>query len=245
MLMYCSNMRGIYAIGMAKSSESREWIHIIKTSIHANFIWLLPQPNSKVTVVKDIQMEQKIVRKLCFILLLLSLSMTAEPARGQLKPLTLYLGGGITNPTSDKLDNGWKRGVHAAAALGIRLGSHSELMLRAGVHSLGADKTFYSIAEGGRFTAVVYGAGLKYNFGLPLVPFKAFLLGGAGAAVLNVSDVFPPTPQVPLTARRNRPYFSVGAGLSIGPYWGQIRVITSKADGDTFTFVPLTVGIKL
>lgn len=190
-------------------------------------------------------MGQKFVQKLCFIGLLLSLLAAVEPANSQIKPLTLYLGGGITNPTSDKLDNGWKRGPHASAALGIRVGGRTELMLRAGIHSLGADKTFYSIAEGGRFTSVVYGGGLKFNFGLPLIPIKAYLLGGAGIAVLNVSDVIPTIPQVPLTARRNRPYFSVGTGLSIGPYWGQIRIITARADGDRFAFVPWTVGIKL
>ncbi len=190
-------------------------------------------------------MGQEIVGKLCFAGMLLLLFVAVEPAKCQLKPLTLYLGGGITNPTSDKLDNGWKRGPHASAALGIRVGGRLELMLRAGIHTLGADKTFYSIAEGGRFNTIVYGGGLKFNFGLPLIPLKAYLLGGAGIAVLNVSDVFPQNPLVPLTARRNRPYFSVGTGLSIGPYWGQIRIITARADGDRFTFVPWTVGIKL
>ena len=83
------------------------------------------------------------MRKLCFIGLLLLLFVAVEPAKSQLKPLTLYLGGGITNPTSDKLDNGWKRGVHAAAALGIRVGGRTELMLRFGIHTLGAEMTCY------------------------------------------------------------------------------------------------------
>lgn len=238
-------MRGIYAIDTGKSSESREQIHKIDALGDVSFNWPLTKQISTVRKVGGKQMSRKCAKKFFLICLLLPITMAAPSAKSQLKPLTLYLGGGITNPTSDKLDNGWKRGVHAAAALGIRVGGRTELMLRFGIHTLGADKTFYSIAEGGRFTSVVYGGGLKFNFGLPLIPIKAFLLGGAGVAVLNVSDVIPSIPQVPLTARRNRPYFSVGTGLSIGPYWGQIRIITAKADGDRFTFVPWTVGIKL
>jgi len=167
------------------------------------------------------------------------------PAFSQIKPIALYLGGGSTVPTSERLEFGWKTGWHLEGAVGLSIGLNVEIMAKVAYHSLSADKLALGISDGGRFVLRMYGADLKYRLSLPLIPASIYGLGGVGIARLEVKEASSLIPESFFDDPKDHFFINIGAGLEISRYFAQIRIVRTRDEGITYAYFPFTIGMKL
>ena len=99
----------------------------------------------------------------------------------------------------------------------------------------------------------MFGGDARYSFGLPAAPIKPFVLGGLGFANTSVSDFESSDPLVTALNFNSESstdlYWNLGAGVDFktGPAWslyGQIRYVSIATEGESSSFIPVTVGLK-
>lgn len=207
------------------------------------------------TVNPESEMELK-MKKL--ILALIAAATLAVSAAAQLpaNPLSLYLQGGISSPQSDFNDS-YKQGYFGGLAVGLHLLPGLEIVAVGSYHSFDPDFADRFEADGGRFTALLYGLEGKFNFGrLGLNPYVS---AGAGIAKVDWSDVDFKlnTDELKRTYGGDRKsYLTVAAGLEFKSLFVQARYVKILDDIElanlsadvnekgTIVFIPVSVGLK-
>lgn len=184
--------------------------------------------------------------------------MIASCAQAQniIKPLNLYLKGGVSLPQSD-FESGHKMGYQGGAAIGLRLLPALEAIGCISYHSFSPDWLDDANADGGRFSVLMYGGEGKLNLGS--IAANPFILAGAGVAKLDISaidfendDDGTDEPSYSET----KSYFTIGAGLEFERLFVEARYVkilddidiknisTDKNEEGTIVFIPISVGLR-
>lgn len=148
---------------------------------------------------------------------------------GLVKPFSLGVAGGVTQPMSD-LSNSSKMGYNATAAAELKLP-----LFPVGLRVDGAYNQFGEKVTGaGKLHTISATGNVVYR--LPLVAIQPYLIGGAGLYMIG-SDLAGSTTQ-------NHFGWNGGAGVKL-PYhaFAEARYNRVSANGTSMQFVPVTLGI--
>ncbi len=196
------------------------------------------------------------------ITLLLVFAMTASAQVPQ-KPFNIYLGGGLTMPSSpDYFKDTHKKGFHAMGGLGFNAYPFIQLVGHVEYFSVAMDwdelRTLEGLGtaaiEGGRRNFWLFGADARFAIGPPASPIKPFVFAGAGLARISQTDIETGLPAVDLLAftaeTENKLYWNVGGGVEFNvvpmiTLFLQGRMVSIKQDDENFVMIPITLGIKL
>lgn len=190
-------------------------------------------------------------------------SVCAVSATGQsIKPFNLYLGGGISVPSSEFADQ-YSTGFHVSVSVGFNFLPMMQFAPKIEYHAFQIDEDYWlerfqmanptiNEVDGGTFNAMMVGADLRFRPFAPFAPVKPFVFGGGGWANLSVTDfsLFTEGEFLPLgTDSDNRFYWNVGAGVEFGgaatiSFFVQARYVNINTDEVDFNFVPVSLGIR-
>ncbi|KAA3633236.1 MAG: hypothetical protein DWP97_09530 [Calditrichaeota bacterium] len=159
------------------------------------------------------------------------------------KPFNIYASAGLTLPSGDASDF-YKSGFHGNAQLGFNSFPKGEILINLGYHKLSSD---YEGVEGGDLSAILAGADLKLNLGVPAAPISPFVFAGAGISTLSWSDETETIGTVTTTYTydsENKFYFEVGGGVQFSQFFVKVRYVNISIDDMTLAMLPLSVGVK-
>ncbi len=197
-------------------------------------------------------MKKNILLSLAIVLIATSISAQVP------KPITLYVGGGITKPTAmEYLDEYWKSGYNLNAGIGLNFLPMFQTVIKAQYHQLPLDKDELGITlpiELPDFRAVTIGLEERFNMANPAMKIKPYVFGGAGIAITTFSafeaEALEGT-NIAFTNLEdaNKFYYSFGGGLELKSFllisiYAQIEMIQIATEFETTQLIPFTVGIK-
>ncbi len=171
-------------------------------------------------------------------------------------PFSFYAGGAVSLPSSD-FGTSYKTGWHGMAAGGYKIAPKFQLIGKIEMHNFSSDLSALSL-DGGDTKFTMFGADARYSLGLPAAPIAPFVFGGFGMAHITISEFSSSTLSTAvldlintdLPASANKMYWNIGTGFEIksGPAWSffvQGRYVNVSAEGgDSFAFIPVTIGVK-
>ncbi len=165
--------------------------------------------------------------------------------RGDCRPLTLYLSGGISDP-SGELANGMEVGYHGALKLGFQLEPRTEFLIGAEYHSMSTDHNRLPDISAD-FRAIMVGFDVKINLKIPEDPITPYLIVGGGYANIDFSDTLTQISKLNTfkADSDSQSYFELGGGFEIRRAFALVRfvnIFTEQADG---RFISIGIGIKL
>jgi len=183
-------------------------------------------------------------------LVLLAFSGTAA---AQMSPMKLYAGLGMGLPKApDRFSDNYKTGFGAMAGVGLSVFPKLEAIPKIEYFSFNNDVDLFG---GGKISIVMFGVDGKLNLGIPTMPMKPYVLGGAGLAKFSQADLDLPTVLTqPLDAVKledqTKLYYNIGGGvewkfLVAVSIFAQGRYVQIATDGDPTTFWALNAGVKL
>lgn len=186
------------------------------------------------------------------LIILIAFSLSANAQVSQ--PFTLYAGGAMSWPMSDNFKAAYKPGYHGMLGIGYKMGPSFELVGKVEYHTFKFDFGDASGISGGTNKMWMYGVDGRYGLNLPASPISPFILGGAGFANIKASE-FEGTSSLVTSLNSYNPesatkfYWNVGGGVQLmsGPkfsLFAQARYVSIATEGETSTFVPVTVGLK-
>jgi len=184
---------------------------------------------------------KKIILTLAVIVLFAGLA-TAQ----DVKPFNLYAGGGLGAPNSnDMFKDYWKTGYHGYAGLGFNLMPMIQIIGKAEYHMFSVDGDsegdFLESAEAaGDLNTFMFGGDIKLNPKAPFMPIKPFAIAGVGFANSSFSE---------LDESETDFYWNIGGGLELGgqgplKFFAMARYVSISSEGESTTFIPVTLGIK-
>ena len=187
-------------------------------------------------------------------LLLMSAGVSAQVEN----PISLYVGGAISIPNSpEEFSEAYNTGFHGSVGLGLAVMPSLQVVGKVEYHRFGLDVTQDMEdmgVTGGHNNMWMYGADARHSFGLPAAPIKPFLLGGVGFARISASDLEGTGDLVAGLNELNPDaetnlYLNLGGGVELktGPmfsFFGQVRYVTVDTDGESSSFIPVTLGLK-
>jgi opacity protein-like surface antigen len=178
-------------------------------------------------------------------------------ASGQdVKPFSLYVGGGLSVFASpNEFKDAYKTGFHGSGGLGFNVAPMFQVIARVEYHTFSMKEMTSplippgSFLEGGTFSALMIGGDAKLSPSMPGSPFKPYVLGGVGIATIKTADVtvtgLPYGPSVSDT----KLYVNFGGGLEFKAgltlaLFVQGRYVLISTEGDSISYIPITVGLK-
>lgn len=198
------------------------------------------------------------MKKLAF--LILALSIVATTAIAQVpKPFTVYIGGGLTKPsTLSDFNDSWKTGFHAVGGIGFSFLPFMQTVGKVEFHQLGFDwdKQGLPDVNGNEYQLLLFGLEGRVGFGAPGAPFKPFIFGGGGLARISFTDVSDPDQALligdfsSIFKSKTKGYFNFGAGLEfkilpVATLYIQMQSLQIATDGKTSSMFPFTIGLKI
>lgn len=177
------------------------------------------------------------------------LCLAAFVSAQDVKPIDIYIGGGVSLPNApDLFKDGYKTGYHGMGGIEAKAFTGFSLLFLADYNRFSPD---VEGMDGGEISLLTFTLNAKLGLGVPAAPIKPYLFGGIGLANTSVSDFTVTIPDVTITTlgSETNACFDVGAGLEFkaGPsaaifVQGRYMIIASK--GDAITYFPITVGFK-
>ena len=162
------------------------------------------------------------------------------------KPFNIYAGGGLGSPNgSDMFKDYWKMGYHGYAGLGFNFMPMMQIIGKAEYHMFSVDTDsdgeLADVAEAaGDMTTFMFGGDVKLNPKAPFMPIKPFAIAGIGFASSSFSE---------LNESSTDFYWNIGGGLELGgqgplKFFAMARYVSISTEGESTTFIPVTLGIK-
>jgi opacity protein-like surface antigen len=184
------------------------------------------------------------------VLLTFSVGATAQVST----PVSVYLGGALSMPSSADFNTGWKMGYHGLAGVGYKLAPSFQVAGKVEYHNFFFDLGDFVGLDGGDTKVWMYGLDGRYSVGLPAFPLKPFLVAGTGIARLSWSE-FEGTSLIAAALNTsvpdpvNKVYFNFGGGLELKTIpsfslFVQARYVTVATDGEKISFVPMSLGVR-
>jgi hypothetical protein len=198
------------------------------------------------------------MKKILAILAILLAFGTVASAQMPSSPVSLYVGGALSIPTSpESFSTTFKNGFHGSLGLGFDLNPAFELIGKVEYHTFSfdfdqAEMTDYS---GGTNKMWMYGADVKFSPSLPAMPVKPYVLGGLGMASIQQSEFEGPASLTLSVLNAYIPedqtefYWNMGAGITLmsSPafsLFAQARYVSIATEGEASSFIPITLGFK-
>ena len=193
------------------------------------------------------------------LILTVILAFVALSANAQIsKPFNIYAGAGLSLPMGpDAIKDTYKTGIQGLGGVGFSMGPKFQLVGNIGYNSFAMDweqlEQTLSLSltdmSGGSLIAFTIGVDGKFDLGLPAAPMTPFLVGGAGLAMLSISDVSDGTFSVPVSYDATKVYFEFGAGVEFkaGPAFNMFlmgKYVNIATEGESLSYVPVTLGVK-
>lgn len=182
------------------------------------------------------------------LVVLFSMSASAQ----DIKPFNIYVGGGLTLPQSDLDDSiSYKNGFHLLGGIGFNFAPMIQVGGKLEYFSMDVDDadlegTGLSVST----NAMMYGVTVKLQPKAPMMPIKVFGLVGLGMASIEHKIGFDAgfISFGTSTGRTSKFYYEFGAGVELGkfplPFFVMARYIGISTEGQTTSFIPITVGLK-
>jgi len=196
------------------------------------------------------------MKKLLFTMVLLVFFAAGVSAQ-DVKPFSIYVGGGVTVPSGDFAD-AYKMGFHGMAALGYSVAPMFQILAKGEYHSFAFDNTgAFAKAEyagetkfsGGSLNIIMAGVAGKLAPSAPLIPIKPYGLAGIGLASMGITEQTIGEDKIEAPDRVNKLYFEIGAGveMKLAPavaFFVQARYVSISTEGTSTNMIPITVGVK-
>ncbi len=197
------------------------------------------------------------MRKVVLITAILLIACVA--AQGQTpKPFDIYVGGGITIPSSpDLIKDEYTTGFHGYAGLGLNIPAVTGLQALGKVqyHIVPSDfqnfalPGFDPITGGGDFRFLMFGVDGLYRMGTPggvASPYASF---GVGFANSSNTDYETASGDIEAEESSTDFYWNIAAGadLRVTPglrLFGQLSYVSISTEGDAIALIPITIGLK-
>ncbi|MFH1700682.1 MAG: outer membrane beta-barrel protein [Candidatus Zixiibacteriota bacterium] len=170
------------------------------------------------------------------------------------KPFNVYVGAGVGMVQGDA-GTLYKNGYHGMAAIGFNAAPMIQFLGKVEYHTFGSDLTpVLGIGLDGSQRNLMFGGAAKLQPSLPAFPLKVYGLAGIGMASIQAPDIVSinliTSEQVTITPpSESKMYFELGAGAEMpaGPslsLFAMVRYVSISEDGQSFNYIPVTVGLK-
>jgi opacity protein-like surface antigen len=171
------------------------------------------------------------------------------------KPFEIYVGGGVSIPSSTSFNDEWNTGFNGMAAFGLNIAPVPGLkaLAKAQYHRFQRDvlrtETNDFVDASQDLNMFMFGVDGLFRFGTPGGPFSPYSSVGIGVAHSNFSDLDQEGVAPISYDSQTDFYFNLAAGLEFRASPGfdvfiQATYINVSASGDAIGIVPITVGVK-
>jgi len=197
------------------------------------------------------------MKKILTILAILLAFGAVASAQTPSMPVSIYAGGALSIPTGpDYFKTAFKNGFHGSLGIGYDVNPMFELVGKVEYHAFKFDfDQAYSDYSGGTNKMWMFGGDVKFSPSLPAMPVKPYLLGGLGFANIKQSEFKGPTSLAlsilnsAIYDDQTKLYWNMGAGFTlmaspVFSLYAQARYVNIATEGDTSSFIPITVGVK-
>jgi len=169
-------------------------------------------------------------------------------------PVSCYLGGALSVPSSADFNTGWQMGYHGWAGVGYKLMPNLQVAGKIEYHDFFFDLTDLVGIDGGDTKVWMYGLDGRYSVPVPALPLKPYFLAGTGIARVSW-DEFEGTSLTAAVLNTvipdpvNKVYFNFGGGLELKtiPAFSlflQARYVSVGTEGARTDFIPVSIGVK-
>jgi len=169
-------------------------------------------------------------------------------------PVSCYLGGALSMPSSSDFNTGWQMGYHGWAGVGYKLMPNLQVAGKIEYHDFFFDLGDFVGLEGGDTKVWMYGLDGRYTVAVPTFPLKPFFMAGTGIARVSW-DEFEGTSLIASTLNTAIPdpvskmYINFGGGLELkaSPAFSlfiQGRYVSVATEGARTDFIPVSIGLK-
>jgi len=172
-----------------------------------------------------------------------SLAVSQVQAQEAAKPMSFYLGGGVSVPTGD-LGDGWKLGFHGFGRVGFNVAPKLDILAGLDYHTFSVDDQGVSGIEGGALSTINITGDLKVNLGTPAMSANPFVLGGVGLAIESVSDLTIAGLGTFSFDSESDVFIEVGGGAEFNKFFIMGRYVNIFSSGSSISYLPITVGVK-
>ncbi len=159
------------------------------------------------------------------------------------KPMSFYLGGGLSVPTGD-LGDGWKLGFHGLGRVGFNVAPKLDILAGIDYHTFSVDDQGVSGVSGGAISTINFVGDLKVNLGAPGMSTNPFVLGGVGLAIASISDLTIAGLGTFSFDSESKMFVEVGGGVEFNKFFVQGRYVNIFTEGSSISYLPITVGVK-
>ncbi len=188
------------------------------------------------------------------IFMLVAIMFIAGIASAQIsKPFSVYAGGGLGLVQGEYSDM-FKTGYHGLAAVGFSAAPMIQFLAKVEYHNFETDLTSSVPDYNNSFKNMMFGGGARISPSIPSFPLKVFGMAGGGLANIQGPDAVTynlatGTYEAVETESQNEFYFEIGAGaeMTVAPsiaLFGMVRYVSISSEGESFNYIPLTVGVK-
>lgn len=165
----------------------------------------------------------------------------------QSRPLSLYLGGGFSDPNGE-LATSMDGGFYGGAKAGFQIDIRTEFLAALDYQQFSIDKTQFPATDG-NFRAILVGFDIKMDMvnHAPHEPIIPFIIAGGGYANIDFTDTLTALPGVSNFRAKSdsKTYVEFGGGFEIGQLFALIRFINIFKEADDARFLSAGIGIKL
>ena len=118
---------------------------------------------------------------ICAITLLFAAGASAQVP----SPISVYIGGALSVPSSGNFNAGWQMGYHGMAGVGYKLSKNLMVSGKIEHHTFFFDLADFFGVDGGDTKVWMYGIDGRYTLNLPAIPLKPYVKAGSGIAKIS------------------------------------------------------------
>ena len=189
----------------------------------------------------------KLIAVAAFLLVNLSLAGRVSASDSESKSVALYGSIGFSDPNGD-LAAGVEIGFYGLTRLSFIMSNRIEVTLGLDYHSFALQNSGEIFLIGKKFSATLFGGGLKINPGELDAEVKPFLIAGGGIAMVDFSDPligFSYLDGTIIADSDIRPFIEFGGGFEVGQFQVWAKISNVFLQGSDARFITFGVGGKL
>ena len=182
----------------------------------------------------------KPVRQIAIVITVILVLVIAKPASA-LGPITIYGGAGFSKLSSpDDYKQNYESGTHFSIGLGVKMAPALQIVPKFEYHSFAPE----DMGDFAKMKISMYGADARLSVSLPGFPFAPVLLAGIGLAAVE-KDASLAGGRAGLLSKTTDFYYNIGGGIEFNRFIFMVRHVSVSADGETISYTPFTIGLKL
>lgn len=159
------------------------------------------------------------------------------------KPFDIYIGGGVSMPTGN-FGDAYKMGFHGNGKIAFEATPMIDIVGNIAYHTFSFDDQGNSDFDGGSTSVIMIGGDGRYAFDMPQSNFGPYVLAGVGLGIVSLGDITLPVVGTVDGGSETKPYINFGGGAEVQKFFFEIKYVIVMTSGDSFSFLPITVGVK-